>query len=527
MLDFIYKTRFFLLSILSALALSIGFLQMSGLAMMLGFVPLFYISHSIDKGRRGFWRFFFYVAVALGLWSGLTTWWIWYAAPIGAILSVIITVCMMGSAFMVFHYVSKRAPLSLSYTIFVSLWISLEYLYTVGEISFPWIMLGNGLANDIYFIQWYEFTGVFGGSLWVLVANILFWELFKCAKKSKAVITFAWIFVPIFLSEILFFTHDIEGESVNIQVVQPNVDPYNAKFTTSVNEQAENLVALAYEAPDSVDFIITPETSISDRVWENYLPNNPMIKFMDAKIFEKYPSTQLVLGATTYRRYRDGVEPSATARVISEGDYYDVYNSAIVMDSTGVEDVHHKSKLVVGVEKMPYYNLTKHLKFLIVDLGGTTGQMGVDSEPKVFSSNKGVKFSTAICYESVYGAYFSEFVKRGAELVFIITNDGWWHDTPGYRQHFSFARIRAIETRRAIARSANTGISGFINQRGEVLEQSKWDEKVSLNGELVRSSKLSFYTLYGDVIARVCVYTFLLCAMYFVAYSFRKKSHLN
>ena len=79
-------------------------------------------------------------------------------------------------AFMLFHTVSKRAHKALAYTLLVAGWIATEYWYTVGEFSFPWLLLGNGFANDTWAVQWYEYTGIFGGTLWVLVCNLLFFE---------------------------------------------------------------------------------------------------------------------------------------------------------------------------------------------------------------------------------------------------------------------------------------------------------------------------------------------------------------
>jgi len=111
--------------------------------------------------------------------------------------------------------------------------------------------------------------------------------------------------------------------------------------------------------------------------------------------------------------------------------------------------------------------------------------------------------------------------------MFVITNDGWWGDTPGYRQHFSYARLRAIETRRSIARSANTGISGFINARGDVGETLGWDVRGALTAQVGLHNRMTFYTRYGDVIGRISWYVFALGLLYFMAYRVRKRSHLN
>lgn len=515
------------LSLISALTFSVGWLSQSGIWLLIAFVPLLIISGTKDSSRRSFWSMWGWVAVSLGLWSGVTTWWIWYAAPIGAILSVLITVGMMGGIFMLFHYVSKRAPKALAYTILVCGWIALEYLYTMGEVSFPWLMLGNGFANSVRLVQWYEYTGVFGGSLWVLVANIMIYEALINRKSiARVAAALIWVVVPVILSLVLYFSYRETGESIKIQVVQPNIDPYTEKFDVGQEYQTDILLRLACQAPTDVNYIVMPETAIDDRLWEEGINNSlALFPFIELAA-NRYPKAQFIVGATTFREY-DEDHRSATARTYETIDYwFDVYNSALSVDSTRKIDIHHKSKLVVGVEKMPYRSVLKYLDFLTVDLGGITGQLGVDSVRKVFVSPTGIGSGAAICYESIYGSYFAEFVQRGAEVMFIITNDGWWRDTFGYRQHFSFARLRAIETRRSIARSANTGISGFIDQRGDVMQTIGWDKQESITGELRTNNEITVYVKYGDYIASLCSYIFALSMLYYVAFRVRRRNHL-
>jgi apolipoprotein N-acyltransferase len=516
-----------LLSISSAILLSVGWLGVSGLPLLVAFVPLLMISRHYGKGRRNFWKTFGWTALALGLWSAVTTWWIWHAVWIGAVLSVLITILLFGGVFMLYHYISKRAPMALAYTILASGWIALEYLYTVGQVSFPWLVLGNGLAGDTAFIQWYDTTGVFGGSLWVWICNIAIFNAIVSRRVRSAVTAIIFLLVPAAISLTKFYTYQEPEQAVKVAVVQPNIEPYTEKFTLPQAQQTEILVRLAEEAPRGTDFIVMPETAIHENIWENNITYNPIIEQLRNLARERYPQAQFIVGASSYRRYMPGERIPQTARTSDGIDYwYDAYNTAMGVDGSDTVQIHHKSKLVVGVEKMPYYNLLRHLEWLIVDLGGTTGQLGTDSVRRVFTSPQGIKTGTAICFESVYGAYCAEFVRGGAQLLFIITNDGWWGDTPGYRQHFSFARLRAIEMRRAIARSANTGISGFISPRGDVLASVGWDERATLHATLPLNDKITLYARYGDYIARVCIYVSLLCLLYYIAYRVKRRNNL-
>ena len=91
-------------------------------------------------------------------------------------------------------------------------------------------------------------------------------------------------------------------------------------------------------------------------------------------------------------------------------------------------------------------------------------------------------------------------------MLFIGTNDGWWDNTAGHRQHLRYARLRAIETRRSIARSANTGVSALINQRGEILQPTKYGEAAAIRGELRLNQAITFYVRWGDVVARLAMF---------------------
>ena len=135
----------------------------------------------------------------------------------------------------------------------------------------------------------------------------------------------------------------------------------------------------------------------------------------------------------------------------------------------------------------------------------------------------GTKIAPVICYESVFGEYITSYVQKGAQLIFIITNDGWWKNTPGYKQHMSFARLRAVETRRSIARSANTGISCYINQRGDVMQPTKWWVEASVKGKLNINSTITFYVKYGDYIARISLFSSILLLMIMLSERFRRK----
>ena len=174
--------------------------------------------------------------------------------------------------------------------------------------------------------------------------------------------------------------------------------------------------------------------------------------------------------------------------------------------------MYHKTKLVPGAEKMPFPKVLDKLGSLMINLGGIQGSLGSENENYPFEIN-GKVIKPLICYESIYG----DLENGVSDIISIITNDGWWRETAGYKQHFAYARLRAIEERRSIIRSANTGISGVIDQNGHIVQESKWDERVCLSTLVTLHQEQTFYSTYGDYLGRLSVFVaFLLLISSFV-----------
>ena len=160
--------------------------------------------------------------------------------------------------------------------------------------------------------------------------------------------------------------------------------------------------------------------------------------------------------------------------------------------------------LVPGVETLPWF-----LKFLdrwFEKFGGTTAGYAKQEERTVLNEKNGFKIAPAICYESIYGEFMRKYIKNGANLICIITNDGWWKNTPGHKQHMNYARLRAIETRTWVARSANTGISCFIDPNGRVFEPQPYDTNAAIKMKIdVSDHSKTFFVKYGDILSKIMV----------------------
>ena len=508
--------------IISVALLAIGWLGVSGFTLLLGLVPLLLISDSYSDSRRDWWRMAGWASLTFALWNIVTVWWVWIATPIGPIAATIVSTFWNMVAFMLYHYISKRAPKAVAYTVLAAAWVATEYLYIHTEVlSFPWLVAGNGFSGAPWAVQWYEFTGVLGGSLWVVLSNIAIFEMFKNKSLWSKVRAALVVAVPIVVSLVIYWSYEPQAESVKISVVQPNIDCYEEKFAGTERAQMQTITDLVSQVPADTKIIVLPETALPELVDDKEPQEATTVRLLRQALDVQGSGAMIAAGASTVKYYMPGETPSETAR-LSMGSFYDIYNSAVAIGSDGAEDIHHKMRLVIGVEAMPWWftSLSR-----LINLGGVSGQLGRSDHAALFAK-EGVKAGPAICYEGLYGDWFARFVREGADVMLVMSNDGWWGNTPGHKRLFDFCRLRAIETRRAIARSANTGVSGFITSRGDVEQRLNWDEQGVLTQEVETSQRTTAYVEYGDWVGRMGLLLTLLGVLYFSAYRVRRKNHL-
>ena len=212
-------------------------------------------------------------------------------------------------------------------------------------------------------------------------------------------------------------------------------------------------------------------------------------------------------GISMYERFNDPGRVREQTNQLGPNDWYDDYNSAFMISANDSVHFYHKSKLVVGVENFPYQEVLRPLLGnVMIDLGGTVAMKTTQEKRATFEITSSEEVGPIICYESVYGDFVTGYVNEGANFLAIITNDAWWGNTQGHKQHLSYARLRAIENRRSIARSANTGISAFINEKGEITSTLGYEEQGALRGEVTLNDRVTFYTRFGDYIARISLF---------------------
>ncbi|MEC8396902.1 MAG: apolipoprotein N-acyltransferase [Bacteroidota bacterium] len=506
-----------ILSIFSGVLLTLSW-PVQGLSFLIFFslIPLFFVENQITKGssKRKKLRWFALSYLGFFIWNLGTTWWIVNSSVFGMTFAVLCNTSFYAILMMLFHWSKKRLPLRTAYIFLISLWIAFEKFHLMWDFSWPWLNLGNVFSEKIQWIQWYEFTGSFGGTLWVLLINIGLFEVFKNNPPSfkntlwvkKMIPWLIGIAIPILISLILYQSEKDLTPSTEVLLLQPNINPYNEKYEKENNYYFHLMVHMtADQITSETRYIFTPETYFGagfGAALEEF-KTSILHRKIDS-LLEKNPNIQLITGIQSYSVYKTERPPTPTANFIRDGVWLDFYNSALKMEHQENPEFYHKSKLVVGVENMPYKSFFRPIlgEFLL-DLGGTVSSRAIQQSRSVFEHKKiNLKVGPVICYESIYGEFLTEYVRNGAHFLAIITNDAWWGDTPGHKQLLSYARLRAIENRRDIVRSANTGISAIINAKGEIVNELPYESKGVLRGKFSPAERITFYTQYGDYIAR-------------------------
>jgi len=498
------------------------------------FVPLFLVSDKLHERKKGlaFWQGVSFSFFTFLIWNIGVTWWIWNSTPPGSIAAIVLNSFFMSCVFGAWQWVKKSNlnKITISLT-FIAFWCSWEFLHLHWQLTWPWLNLGNVFAVTPKIVQWYEYTGTFGGTIWILVVNFLFYDFIKqikqiysekkpvpilsnlrhlCAKKTFITLITV-IITPIIISFIIYNTYKINQETaIEAVIVQQNIDAWTEQYEKSNYELTEIIVQTAIPklTPNTM-LMVCPESALSHTINEEQLYNLNIYPYRPFQmldlLFQEYPQLNVITGLSTIAFFDTKV--SSVTRTFSNGTFAELYNTSCLYGRDTLQ-LYHKSRLVPGVEKMPYPKIFGFLEKLAIDLGGASGSLGADSEQRVFhaTSEQGIiKLGVPICYESIFGELFSKFVKNGAQVVSVITNDAWWGNTPGYKQHFEMSRLRAIETRRYILRAANTGISAFIDPLGNAHQKTQYEIRTAIVQTVYPNDKMTFYTKYGDYLARIMI----------------------
>lgn len=529
----------------------------------IAFVPLIFLQDykttcQQDNKKDNIFLFSFLTFL---VWNSLTTWWVWNSTPAGSIAMILLNSTFMATIFWLYHFTRKKIFHNKGgFFLLILFFLAFENLHLTWQLNWPWLNIGNVFSHNHTWVQWYEFTGTAGGTIWVLLANILAYKVLKRLQDYKTtrpqdltpesventtgefgtsassvtepnpqflssstpqiLLFLAVVLIPIIASKIMYHSYEEKGEEVEVVVAQPNIDPWKEEFRLSAAEILDRNFSVAEPLiTENTRFVLSPESTIHESIWLEKIKLYRSIK--ESKLFSKNNNITYIVGASTLGLASDKND-FAARKFYDADEYYYSYNTALSINDTADIQTHQKSKLTPGVEMMPSWWFLRPIKNLAIDLGGTVGTLKSEDTVSVFDYGK-YKVAPLICYESVFGDYVTDFVRNGANMIFVITNDGWWGDTPGHRQHFEMSKLRAIENRRSVARSANTGVSGFINQRGDVVESSNYWEPTGLRNTLNVNDEMTFYSRHGDYIYRAASFIAALVLCFTFVISIKKK----
>jgi apolipoprotein N-acyltransferase len=491
--------------------------------LFIAWIPLLWVENTSTNRKK----FFGYTYITMFIWNVATTWWIWNASIPGAVAAFLANSLLMCLPWLGFSITKKWLGNNIGYISLVVYWMAFEYIHVSDwGLSWPWLTLGNGFSTRTEWIQWYEYTGTSGGTLWILLVNILLFlhlrdNLMRQERKSYRWIlsAIAALILPLIISRFSFHSIQVTGPAKNVVVVQPNIDPYEKIYTGTFEKQLQILISNSEkQIDDNTALVVWPETALymESRINETDLKSNfflaPLWGFL-----QRHPSISLFTGIESFRTVDKPTKYSETF----DGIHYESYNGSVLMDSSGASAFYHKSMLVPGVETLPWF--LRFIKKWFDKFGGTTGGYAKQKDRTVLSEKNGFRIAPAICYESIYGEYMSKYIKNGANIICIITNDGWWGKTPGHKQHLSYARLRAIETRTWVARSANTGISCFIDPNGVLIDPQPYDTVAAIKLPVAPQSKQTFFTRYGDLLSKTMLAMAVILIVWVLGLKIRRK----
>ncbi|MCX8524119.1 apolipoprotein N-acyltransferase [Chryseobacterium formosus] len=532
--------KYVLLTLISAMLLSVSW-PTYGIPFFIFFalVPLLIMEHDVSKFskyNRKSWVVFGLSYLCFVIWNVVTTGWLYGSknpdgshSMMAVLFPVLVNSFLYSLVFQCYHWYKNAQGTYWGMAFLVAIWMSFEKFHLNWQLTWPWLNLGNSFSDYPKLIQWYDTLGSTGGSFWILLVNLLIFytiRIWQAGRKRKDLIinisaTVLLIGLPMIISLIKFnsFNEKPIGE-VSVLMLQPDLDPYGEKYSKdSITIQNELLALAENNTKGKVDYYIAPETAIPGRgsISETAFEKSELLNNVKG-FLAKHPGSVFTTGISSHKYFLDKNTAPTNAYQINDRVWVENYNSAVQIIPNQKVEVYHKGKLVPGVEIFPYMNVLKPLLGdAMLNLGGTVASLGTDKERVAFSNpfNKG-KIAPIICYESIYGEFVTDYVKKGANFLGIMTNDSWWGVTEGHKQLLSYAKMRAIETRREIVRSANSGISAHINAKGEILEDTFYGDQTALFAKVNLYEGETFYVRAGDFLSRVSIFALGFLIFYFL-----------
>jgi len=461
------------------------------------FVPLLALAQTPQA--KSIRTMFLLSSFVFAIWGIGTLYWIAKASVFSCLGAILIHTTVSAAVFTLwlaatqyFTRLAKNKTLItwLSYALFCFSWVTLE---SAKErlLNFPWLNLGMSLASHPQFIQFYEVTGPYGGTLFLLVSNILLFESLASGRRS-VVTRFAaviWVTGLLGFSVYRYYSVNDYASPVEVRVVQGR----STFFKPSGKPQPkllDSLIALsAKNAARNTEFFIWPESAFEPwhAVNEDSLEGSSGIEKIRAFLVP-YWHGNVIFGALTYKT--DSKHAADTLW----------YNSAVCLSADQRIQVYHKQRLVPGSEGMVF-----GLSQAFSSRGSFGRYLNEGTSQNNFYARSGIGTAPVICFESAFSEDVTRKVSSGVQFISVITNDAWWGRTSGTYQHLAYARLLAIENRRWVLRSSLGGISAVIDTQGNVMSSLQSENSGVLQVAINAAEEPTYYTMHGDFLVKCCL----------------------
>ncbi len=393
------------------------------------------------------------------------------------------------------------------------------YLTQLGFLAYPYGNLTSAVYEYTSLIQIVSITGIWGLGFVMSLPQALFADCILQRGNRKRFHTFLFSVVLLLSVWILgffmksYYDNKAPEETVRIAAVQHSADTWKGGYST-YKENFETLVSLTEEAVgENPDMVVWSETAFVPSVsWHLTYDVNITTKKLVKRFVEfgKSLSVPLVTGNPEGVIKDKDYDP-----VLDDGEWnWETYNTVIYFADGEVKGTYRKQHLVPFTEYFPYEKEFPHLYALLKANDYKWWKKG--EEATVFEYN-GIKFSTPICFEDTFGYLSASFVQKGADMIINLSNDYWSRSVQAERQHFQLSVFRAVENRRPLLRSTNSGITALVLPSGEIVNElepftQSWGiYEVPVGG----MDGLTFYTRHIDLFGKF----FVVLSFYSVIYS--------
>lgn len=484
------------------------------------FVPLLFAADNALPYKSPFLVFTLQVLIALVVFYMFGYYWVIETANLGFLIAFIV---LLPYALIIACYILfKKKSSHFSALYFIAAWLTMELMQANLQLGSPFYNLGNNLGANVKIIQWYEFTGAAGGTLWILLVNVLLYSLIKNIRVNqkknlqKGAILVAVLFTPIIISYFIYSNYVEKGFSKEVIVVHPSTDNRDVKYRLNIYELMDiYLDIILPEITTQTEYVVLPETAITNAGWVKDFNRNMVFNHFNERT-DSFPDLKLITGAITYEKIPNvetikhykkipGIRYSEKYRI-----WYYTYNAALQIDKKQPPQIRAKDKLVPYQEYAPYPTILPRIAPVGIDFQFSKRE----DNSSVFKVANSLKTAAFVCYEVIYSKLFYKAAKNGAQAFFVLLNEGWYESNRVPKQFLKHSLIKAVENRRSIAHSSNMGISAIINQRGDVIDKTESKEARVLKSEIKMNRKVTLVVMIGNYIeilasvVAVCLFLF-------------------